>query len=372
MRTCAAYAIDFEARSDGARPPQAARPARRRPKATEVRIRTLRAKTFSFGGLAASTANIRAGWTSRARPPRPGRPTSGPATRPARDGACSSATKLTAASAVKSAEDERIRASRGSSALNCGCSPARTRNTTSVAPRAKVVAAAEPSTMPVRIASGCMYYVQRRRPLIGAGGVSSLGPKGTRSRGWKCISQVEWIRNRSATLAAFGSSAGHRLVLGAGTLLLGTAPAPSSTPGATTLELKPTERHGKVARLVGSMFERSHYRQAPVNDPVSSLVLDRYLESLDGARSYFLASDIAEFERYRYQLDDAVSTGTRRACVRDLQPFPGAQPRADPARARRCSTSSPISRSTRLSSSTGRTRPGPRAARSSTSCGASA
>jgi carboxyl-terminal processing protease len=57
------------------------------------------------------------------------------------------------------------------------------------------------------------------------------------------------------------------------------------------------------------MFERSHYRQAPVNDPVSSLVLDRYLESLDGARSYFLVSDVAEFERYRYQLDDAVSTG---------------------------------------------------------------
>ena len=99
------------------------------------------------------------------------------------------------------------------------------------------------------------------------------------------------------------------IALGVGTLLLGTAPAPSSTAGATTLELAPTDRHGKVARLVSSMFERSHYRQAPVNDPVSSLVLDRYLESLDGARSYFLASDIAEFERYRYQLDDAVTTG---------------------------------------------------------------
>jgi len=99
------------------------------------------------------------------------------------------------------------------------------------------------------------------------------------------------------------------IALGVGTLLLGTAPAPSSTAGATTLDLVPTERHAKVARLVGSMFERSHYRQAPVNDPVSSLVLDRYLESLDGARSYFLASDIADFERYRYQLDDAVTTG---------------------------------------------------------------
>jgi len=95
-------------------------------------------------------------------------------------------------------------------------------------------------------------------------------------------------------------------VVALATLLLGTARAPSS---AATVDFAPTERHARVARLVSSMFERSHYRQAPVNDPVSSLTLDRYLESLDGSRSYFLASDIAEFERYRYQLDDAITTG---------------------------------------------------------------
>jgi carboxyl-terminal processing protease len=100
------------------------------------------------------------------------------------------------------------------------------------------------------------------------------------------------------------------LLLGVATLLLGTARAPSASANATTTSgFAPTERHAKVARLVSSMFERSHYRQAPVNDPVSSLVLDRYLESLDGSRSYFLASDIEEFERYRYELDDAITTG---------------------------------------------------------------
>ncbi len=99
------------------------------------------------------------------------------------------------------------------------------------------------------------------------------------------------------------------LVLAVGTLLLGTAKAPSATASATATDFAPTDRHAKVARLVGSMFERSHYRQAPVNDPVSSLVLDRYLESLDGKRSYFLASDVAEFEKYRYELDDAIRTG---------------------------------------------------------------
>jgi len=75
------------------------------------------------------------------------------------------------------------------------------------------------------------------------------------------------------------------------------------------VDFAPTERQARVARLVSSMFERSHYRQAPVNDPVSSLVLDRYLESLDGSRSYFMAADIDEFERHRYQLDDAVTDG---------------------------------------------------------------
>jgi carboxyl-terminal processing protease len=100
------------------------------------------------------------------------------------------------------------------------------------------------------------------------------------------------------------------LLLAVGSLLLGTARSPSATANATTTtDFAPTERQAKVARLVSSMFERSHYRQAPVNDPVSSLVLDRYLESIDGSRSYFLASDVQEFEKYRYELDDAISTG---------------------------------------------------------------
>lgn len=96
------------------------------------------------------------------------------------------------------------------------------------------------------------------------------------------------------------------VVVAIATLLLGTARAPSS---AATVDFAPTERHARVARLVSSMFERSHYRQAPVNDPVSSLVLDRYLESLDGLRSYFTAADIEEFERYRYEFDDAIRDG---------------------------------------------------------------
>ncbi|MFO7305147.1 MAG: carboxy terminal-processing peptidase [Gammaproteobacteria bacterium] len=94
-------------------------------------------------------------------------------------------------------------------------------------------------------------------------------------------------------------------------LLAGTAQAPVAKAVATSSvqELAPTERHRRVSKLVSNVIERSHYRQAPINDPISSLVLDRYLEQLDASRSYFLASDIAEFERFRYQLDDAVVEG---------------------------------------------------------------
>jgi carboxyl-terminal processing protease len=98
-------------------------------------------------------------------------------------------------------------------------------------------------------------------------------------------------------------------------LLAGTAQTPVANavatvqaPG-TSQDLSPTERQRRVSKLVSNVIERSHYRQSPINDPVSSLVLDRFIEQLDGGRSYFLASDIAEFERYRYQLDDAVVSG---------------------------------------------------------------
>ena len=88
-------------------------------------------------------------------------------------------------------------------------------------------------------------------------------------------------------------------------------------------DLGPTDREAGVSRLVSSVFERSHYRRAPVNDPVSAIILDRYVQSLDGNRSYFLQADIDEFERYRYQLDDAVARPARPG-VRDLQPLPAA------------------------------------------------
>ncbi len=86
------------------------------------------------------------------------------------------------------------------------------------------------------------------------------------------------------------------------------AAVPAAHPTATAT-ISPTDRHRKVARLVGEVIERSHYRQTVLDDKMSSQVFDRYLESLDGGRSYFLAGDITELEQYRYKLGEAIRTG---------------------------------------------------------------
>jgi carboxyl-terminal processing protease len=114
--------------------------------------------------------------------------------------------------------------------------------------------------------------------------------KATRSR---------WITGMAICAGAVGLAA-----------LLGAAMTPpAATPAASAAVLAPTDQENYVARRVADIIAHEHYRRAPLDDHLSSLILDRYLDAIDGARSYFYASDIAEFEKYRYELDDAIKTG---------------------------------------------------------------
>jgi len=114
--------------------------------------------------------------------------------------------------------------------------------------------------------------------------------------------RARWARALGATVRV--------LAVALAVFLVPTADAPRAlATGAAATDLAPTERERRVGALVSKVIERQHYRQAPVNDQVSSLVLDQFIQALDGQRSFFLASDIAEFEQYRYKLDDAVMTG---------------------------------------------------------------
>ncbi len=74
-------------------------------------------------------------------------------------------------------------------------------------------------------------------------------------------------------------------------------------------ELRHSDRHSAVSRLVTKFIERNHYSEPRVNDALSAKVFDRFLETLDGNRMFFYARDIRGFEPYRTILDDAVSSG---------------------------------------------------------------
>ena len=91
--------------------------------------------------------------------------------------------------------------------------------------------------------------------------------------------------------------------------LLLTAPAvvaSAAPPLVTDGELQAWERHDRAALIITHIMDKYHYRKEPLDDTLSSRILDSYLESLDGNRSFFLKQDITDFERYRYLLDEAI------------------------------------------------------------------
>ncbi|HNP96333.1 MAG TPA: carboxy terminal-processing peptidase [Cyclobacteriaceae bacterium] len=71
-----------------------------------------------------------------------------------------------------------------------------------------------------------------------------------------------------------------------------------------TTTLKPKEVYGKEARVISYILDNNHYRRIKLNDSLSSAILDKYLEDLDNNKTYFLASDVKAFDKYRYSIDD--------------------------------------------------------------------
>lgn len=74
-------------------------------------------------------------------------------------------------------------------------------------------------------------------------------------------------------------------------------------------DLKPTVSQEKVETLVAKLLTTYHYRKVALNDSLSAVVWDNYLKEVDGSKTYLLASDVAAFEKYRDQIDDALVNG---------------------------------------------------------------
>ena len=62
-------------------------------------------------------------------------------------------------------------------------------------------------------------------------------------------------------------------------------------------------------QLINTILSRYHYRKFKLNDSLSSVIFDRYIKTLDNNKSYFYASDINDFNKFRDQLDNDIQDG---------------------------------------------------------------
>jgi carboxyl-terminal processing protease len=73
-----------------------------------------------------------------------------------------------------------------------------------------------------------------------------------------------------------------------------------------SLALEPNMDQRYATNLATRFLTNWHYKDTRLDDEFSSVIMDEYIELLDPNRNYFLASDIAGFERHRTALDDAL------------------------------------------------------------------
>ncbi len=74
-------------------------------------------------------------------------------------------------------------------------------------------------------------------------------------------------------------------------------------------ELMPSEQHRDASIIVTQFMKRYHYLHKYVDDELSEQILDKFLETLDPNRHFFLRSDIEAFDKYRFELDNALRSG---------------------------------------------------------------
>ncbi|MCB1647687.1 MAG: PDZ domain-containing protein, partial [Pseudomonadales bacterium] len=92
---------------------------------------------------------------------------------------------------------------------------------------------------------------------------------------------------------------------------MATATVTSGTAGTTDEypQLAPMPVHVSTTRNIVDALGSRHYVDAELDDPHSLQIFESYLDDLDPAKSYFLASDIAEFQSLKYVLDDSLRRG---------------------------------------------------------------
>jgi len=77
----------------------------------------------------------------------------------------------------------------------------------------------------------------------------------------------------------------------------------------TLTVIKPANHYQIENQLITSILTRYHFKDFEINDSLSNMIFNRYLEVLDNGNNYFLASDIESFNSQKFNLDDNLFKG---------------------------------------------------------------
>ncbi|MEI7823764.1 MAG: carboxy terminal-processing peptidase [Chlorobiaceae bacterium] len=68
--------------------------------------------------------------------------------------------------------------------------------------------------------------------------------------------------------------------------------AGTSSPAVQVVTLRPTAAEEEASKYLSQYLLQNHYRKISVNDSLSQQILNRYIDNLDGSKSYFVASEV--------------------------------------------------------------------------------
>ncbi|MFS4417537.1 carboxy terminal-processing peptidase [Maribacter sp. 2307ULW6-5] len=76
--------------------------------------------------------------------------------------------------------------------------------------------------------------------------------------------------------------------------------------GNTNKSFENDDKDKLLVELITYVLGKLHYEPKEINDDFSVSVFEDFIDVLDPTKRYFLASDIAEFEQYKFQIDDEI------------------------------------------------------------------
>jgi len=97
-------------------------------------------------------------------------------------------------------------------------------------------------------------------------------------------------------------------------LVVGATLACSAKPAKTikvdgSKNIQPDEQQAVVVKTIAAMISKYNYKKVELNDSMSTVIYNRYIKLMDESHNYFLASDIADFDKYKTVLDDDAKNG---------------------------------------------------------------